>query len=128
MEESISYNSSSSSSSSSSCPSKSSKTPSYSLTMSLSSSHPLLVICLLLLLPLPLVSAQYRPQWVDPMLSREIFVLNLEDGYFGCQVNDSTDFLQLFELSKLCDGTPQCFRASDELSVQLKCTDRSEYY
>ena len=71
------------------------------------------------------VSAQYRPQWVDPMLSREIFVLNLEDGYFGCQVNDSTDFLQLFELSKLCDGSPQCFRGSDELSIHLKCTDRN---
>lgn len=72
------------------------------------------------------VRAQYRPKWPDPILQREIFVLNLEDGYFGCQVNDSVDFLQLFELSKLCDGAPQCFKGSDELSVQLKCTDRSK--
>lgn len=71
-------------------------------------------------------SMQYKPQWPDPMLAREIFVLNLEDGYYGCQVNESADFLQLFELSKLCDGTPQCFRGSDELNDQLKCTDRSE--
>lgn len=72
------------------------------------------------------VRAQYRPKWPDPILQREIFVLNLEDGYFGCQVNDSADFLQLFELSKLCDGTPQCFKGSDELAIQLKCTDRSK--
>ena len=85
--------------------------------------------CLLVILLLaPLTNAQYKPQWPDPMLAREIFVLNLEDGYFGCQVNDSADFLQLFELSKLCDGAPQCFRGSDELSVQLKCTDRSKYH
>lgn len=85
--------------------------------------------CLLVILLVAptLTSAQYKPQWPDPMVAREIFVLNLEDGYFGCQVNDSADFLQLFELSKLCDGAPQCFRGSDELSVQLKCTDRSKY-
>lgn len=87
--------------------------------------------CILLFITLILtpnaVNAQYKPQWPDPMLAREIFVLNLEDGYFGCQVNESVDFLQLFELSKLCDGAPQCFRGSDELSVQLKCTDRSKY-
>lgn len=85
----------------------------------------LLFTCLLL--TSSTVNAQYKPQWPDPMLAREIFVLNLEDGYFGCQVNESVDFLQLFELSKLCDGAPQCFRGSDELSVQLKCTDRSKY-
>ncbi|KAK4876467.1 hypothetical protein RN001_012889 [Aquatica leii] len=56
-------------------------------------------------------------------IKREIFFLNLEDGYFGCQVNESTDVLQLFELSKLCDGTPNCFLGSDELRNELKCTD-----
>lgn len=86
-----------------------------------------LLISILILSTVSTVTAQYKPQWPDPILSREIFVLNLEDGFFGCQVNESTDFLQLFELSKLCDGNPQCFRGSDELSVQLKCTDRSEY-
>jgi hypothetical protein len=58
-------------------------------------------------------------------IKREIFFLNLEDGYFGCQVNESTTVLQLFELSHLCDGTPNCFMGSDELSKELKCT--SEY-
>ena len=71
--------------------------------------------------------AQYRPNWPSPYVQREIFVLNLEDGYFGCQVNESTDFLQLFELSKLCDGIPQCFQGSDEVSLELKCKDRSKF-
>jgi hypothetical protein len=55
-------------------------------------------------------------------IKREIFFLNLEDGYFGCQVNESTDVLQLYELSKLCDGAPNCFMGSDELRKELKCT------
>lgn len=54
----------------------------------------------------------------------EVFFLNLEDGYFGCQVNDSTEFLQLYELSKLCDGTQDCFMGSDELRKELKCTSK----
>lgn len=100
--------------------------------MSSSSSPPpaiimyqIVIIALTFILP-SAVHAQYKPQWPDPIVSREIFVLNLEDGYYGCQVNDSSDYLQLFELSKLCDGTPQCFRGSDEMSVQLKCTDRGK--
>nr|CAD7194744.1 unnamed protein product [Timema douglasi] len=59
-------------------------------------------------------------------IKREIFFLNLEDGYFGCQVNESTDVLQLYELSKLCDGTSDCFMASDELTKELKCTKSSQ--
>lgn len=58
-------------------------------------------------------------------IKREVFFLNLEDGYFGCQVNESTDVLQLFELSKLCDGTPNCFLGSDELTKELKCTGKN---
>lgn len=57
-------------------------------------------------------------------IKREIFFLNLEDGYFGCQVNESTDVLQLYELSKLCDGTSQCYKGSDELRRELKCTSK----
>jgi hypothetical protein len=57
-------------------------------------------------------------------IKREIFFLNLEDGYFGCQVNESTDVLQLYELSKLCDGAPDCFMGSDELRKELKCTGK----
>ncbi|KAL1140439.1 hypothetical protein AAG570_000371 [Ranatra chinensis] len=57
-------------------------------------------------------------------IKSEIFFLNLEDGYFGCQVNESKDFLQLYELSRLCDGTHDCYRGSDELRRELKCTRR----
>lgn len=72
------------------------------------------------------INAQYRPNYPSPYLQREVFVLNLEDGFFGCQVNESVDILQLFELSKLCDGIPQCFLGSDEVANELKCTDRSK--
>lgn len=57
-------------------------------------------------------------------LKREVFFLNLEDGYFGCQVNESTDYLQLFELSRICDGRSDCFMGSDEQSKELKCTSK----
>ncbi|KAK2714568.1 hypothetical protein QYM36_008952 [Artemia franciscana] len=55
-------------------------------------------------------------------IRRELFFLHLEDGLFGCQVNESVDVLQLFEISKLCDGVPNCFMGSDELRRDLKCT------
>lgn len=71
-----------------------------------------------------LASAQYSPIWPNKELQQEIFLLNLEDGYFGCQVNESQDFLQLFELSKLCDGQTQCYLGTDELVQPLKCTSR----
>lgn len=69
-------------------------------------------------------AAQYKPEWPSKTVEQEIFLLNLEDGYFGCQVNESQDFLQLFELSKLCDGRTQCFMGTDELSAPLKCNNR----
>lgn len=53
---------------------------------------------------------------------REVFFLNLEDGYFGCQVNQSTDVIQLLELSKLCDGRNDCYQGTDEHRDKLKCT------
>ncbi|XP_014478673.1 PREDICTED: fibrillin-1-like [Dinoponera quadriceps] len=56
-------------------------------------------------------------------LRREVFFLNLEDGYFGCQVNESTDVLQLLELSKLCDQRVDCYQGADEQRGKLKCTD-----
>ena len=55
---------------------------------------------------------------------REVFFVNLEDGFFGCQVNASVDILQLFEISKLCDGTPNCYLGSDESNPRLKCTSK----
>ena len=45
-------------------------------------------------------------------------------GFFGCQVNASVDILQLFEISKLCDGTPNCYLGSDESNKKLKCTSK----
>jgi hypothetical protein len=51
-----------------------------------------------------------------------VFFLNLEDGYFGCQVNESTDVLQLLELSKLCDHHVDCYQGTDEQREKLKCT------
>ncbi|XP_047739052.1 fibrillin-1 [Hyalella azteca] len=70
------------------------------------------------------VSAQYN---LGHGIQREIFFLNLEDGYFGCQVNESKEILQLFELSKLCDGSPNCFLASDENIQELKCSNDCPY-
>ena len=55
---------------------------------------------------------------------KEVFFVKLEDGFFGCQVNASVDVLQLFEISKLCDGTPQCWQGSDESNAKLKCTSK----
>lgn len=57
-------------------------------------------------------------------LRREVFFLNLEDGYFGCQVNESTDILQLLELSKLCDSNVDCYQGTDEQRNRLKCTGK----
>lgn len=57
-------------------------------------------------------------------LRREVFFLNLEDGYFGCQVNESTEVLQLLELSKLCDNHVDCYQGTDEQRDRLKCTGK----
>ncbi|XP_046144187.1 uncharacterized protein LOC123988379 [Osmia bicornis bicornis] len=57
-------------------------------------------------------------------LRREVFFLNLEDGYFGCQVNESTDVLQLLQLSKLCDEHVDCYQGTDEQRDRLKCTGK----
>ena len=52
----------------------------------------------------------------------ELFWLNLEEGYFGCQINGSDKYVKIFKLSRLCDGVPDCYRASDELKDHLKCS------
>ena len=36
--------------------------------------------------------------------TEELFWLNLEEGYFACQLNQSENFLKIFKLSRLCDG------------------------
>lgn len=55
---------------------------------------------------------------------REIFFLHVEEGYFGCQVNESTDVLQIYDISKLCNGVSDCYHGSDENRAQLKCTSK----
>ena len=65
-----------------------------------------------------------QPTKNDLSPRKEVFFVKLEDGFFGCQVNASVDVLQLFEISKLCDGTPQCWQGSDESNTKLKCTSK----
>jgi EGF domain len=52
----------------------------------------------------------------------ELFWLNIEEGYFACQVNSSEKYLKIFRLSRLCDGIVDCFEGSDELGDALKCS------
>ena len=54
--------------------------------------------------------------------TNEVFWLNIEEGYFACQVNASERYLKLFKLSRLCDGQEDCYQGSDELTEQLKCS------
>ena len=56
--------------------------------------------------------------------TREVFFVNLEEGFFGCQVNETADVLQIFKIKKLCDGVSDCFRGSDENSKELKCSSK----
>ena len=65
-----------------------------------------------------------QPTKNDLIPRKEVFFVKLEDGFFGCQVNASVDVLQLFEISKLCDGTSQCWQGSDESNAKLKCTSK----
>jgi len=52
----------------------------------------------------------------------EVFFVNVEEGFFGCQVNASSEFLQIFTISKLCDGVSDCYKGSDEDQKELKCS------
>ena len=70
----------------------------------------------------PLLGGHVRS---GPDPSNEVFFVKLEDGFFGCQVNETVDVLQLFEISKLCDGSSQCWQGSDENNPRLKCTSKS---
>ena len=56
--------------------------------------------------------------------TREVFFVNLEEGFFGCQVNETADVLQIFKIKKMCDGVSDCFRGSDENSKDLKCSSK----
>ena len=52
--------------------------------------------------------------------TEELFWLNLEEGYFACQLNQSEKFLKIFKLSRLCDGREDCYQGSDELREDLR--------
>ncbi|OQV25204.1 Fibrillin-1 [Hypsibius exemplaris] len=57
-----------------------------------------------------------------PKGSREVFVVNFELGFFACQLNASSDFLEVYSLSKLCDGVPDCFSGTDENRDYVPCS------
>ena len=55
---------------------------------------------------------------------KEVFFVNLEEGFFGCQVNETLEVLQIFKIEKLCDGTSDCYLGSDENPKELKCSSK----
>ena len=57
----------------------------------------------------------------------EVFFVNVEEGFFGCQVNASSEFLQIFTISKLCDGVSDCYKGSDEDQKELKCSSKFNF-
>ena len=52
--------------------------------------------------------------------TEELFWLNLEEGYFACQLNESEKFLKIFKISRLCDYKDDCYLGSDELYDELR--------
>ena len=58
---------------------------------------------------------------------KEVFFVNLEEGYFGCQVNETLEVLQIFKIEKLCDGTSDCYLGSDENQKELKCSSKYHF-
>ena len=52
--------------------------------------------------------------------TEELFWLNLEEGYFACQLNESEKFLKIFKISRLCDYKEDCYQGSDELYDELR--------
>ena len=56
----------------------------------------------------------------DILPTEELFWLNLEEGYFACQLNESEKFLKIFRISRLCDYKEDCYKGSDELQKDLR--------
>ena len=63
-------------------------------------------------------------QFLSKFSRKEIFFDNLEEGFFGCQVNETLEVLQIFKIEKLCDGTSDCYLGSDENQKELKCSSK----
>ena len=63
-------------------------------------------------------------QFLSKFSRKEIFFVNLEEGFFGCQVNETLEVLQIFKIEKLCDGTSDCYLGSDENQKELKCSSK----
>ena len=59
---------------------------------------------------------------------KEVFFVNLEEGFFGCQVNETLEVLQIFKIEKLCDGTSDCYLGSDENQKELKCSSKYTFF
>ena len=66
-------------------------------------------------------------QFLSKFSKKEIFFVNLEEGFFGCQVNETLEVLQIFKIEKLCDGTSDCYLGSDENQKELKCSSKYLY-
>ena len=67
-------------------------------------------------------------QFLSKFSKKEVFFVNLEEGFFGCQVNETTDVLQIFKVEKLCDGKSDCYLGSDENQKELKCSSKYIFY
>jgi hypothetical protein len=66
-------------------------------------------------------------QFLSKFSKKEVFFVNLEEGFFGCQVNETTEVLQIFKVEKLCDGKSDCYLGSDENQKELKCSNNCLY-
>ena len=65
-----------------------------------------------------------KAQFLSKFSKKEVFFVNLEEGFFGCQVNETTEVLQIFKVEKLCDGKSDCYLGSDENQKELKCSSK----
>ena len=64
-----------------------------------------------------------RQTW--PGSIKDVFFLDFDRGQFGCNTNESGHLIQLFPMSKLCDGRNDCINGSDEDTLRLKCNERN---
>ena len=75
-----------------------------------------------------LVTTWTHAQLSSKFSKKEVFFVNLEEGFFGCQVNETLEVLQIFKIEKICDGISDCYLGSDENQKELKCSSKYLYY